>query len=132
MPERRGGRRVTARLRVWCEGEEFTLLSETGNISQGGLFLRTSSTAPPGGPFKVTIDALGVVASVEPRWVQRGPDVPTPGLGVAIVAFERGASAFRDYVERLGSRSGEHRISWPPGYTGGAEGGPDDGSEGVP
>lgn len=131
MPERRGGRRVPARLRVWCEGDEFTLLSETGNISQGGLFLRTSSTAPPVGPFKVTIDALGVVASVEARWVQRGPEVATPGMGVEIVAFERGAGAFHDYVDRLGSRSGEHQISWPPAGGSGAEGGAGGRSDGA-
>ena len=130
MADRRGGRRVTARLRVWCEGDEFTLLSETGNISQGGLFLRTSSTAPPGGPFRVTIDALGVVASVEPRWVQRGPEVPTPGVGVAIVGFERGANAFREYVDRLSSRSGDHQITWPPELPEAAGGGDEGGSDG--
>ena len=107
---------------MWCESEEFTLLSETANLSRGGLFLRTSSTAPPAGPFKVTIDALGVVASVEARWSQRGGDTTVPGMGVAIVGFERGASAFRDYVDRLSTRSGEHRISWPA-----PEGDPGDG-----
>jgi hypothetical protein len=115
-------------LRVWCESEEFTLLSETANLSRGGLFLRTSSTAPPAGPFKVTIDALGVVASVEARWSQRGPEAGVPGMGVAIVGFERGATAFHDYVDRLSTRSGEHRISWPapegdPGDPGGDSGG---------
>ena len=123
MADRRGARRVPTRLRVWCEGDDFTLLSETGNVSHQGLFLRTSSTAPPAGPFRVTIDALGVVASVQARWVQRGPEVTMPGMGVEIVAFERGASAFSDYVERLGTRSGEHNLSWPPTGSGPEAGG---------
>ena len=130
MAERRGARRVAARLRVWCESDDFTLLSETANVGGGGLFLRTSSTAPPSGPFKVTIDALGVVASVEARWTQRGPEVATPGMGVEILAFERGAIAYRDYIERLHARSGEHHITWPPadGPHEGGDNGPGQGS----
>ena len=129
MSDRRVARRIAARLRVWCEGDEFTLLSETANVSRRGLFLRTASTLPPPGPFKVTIDALGVVASVVARWSVRGPDVATPGLGVEIVSFERGGPAYGEYVERLSSRSGEHRISWPPSEAGGGQGEGDGGSE---
>jgi hypothetical protein len=113
---------------VWCEADEFTLLSETSNVSKQGFFLRTSSTMPPAGTFKVTIDALGVVASVEARWSKQGSEVTTPGVGVEIVTFERGAAAFRDYVERLSTRSGEHHLglALPPGGSGASGGEPED------
>lgn len=122
MAERRGDKRVMARLRVWCESEDLTVLSETTNLSQTGLFLRTSSTRPPG-PFKVTIDDIDVVALVEPRWEQAGSEVSPNGIGVRILQFERGEAAYQGYVDKLSARSGEHRLNWPP--SGGDDGSSD-------
>jgi len=113
MPERRRDKRVPARLRIWCESDDFTLLSETANVSLGGLFLRTS-TPPPAGKFRISIDALGVVATVAPQWSTRGQRPGAAGVGLQITAFEHGAEAYRDYVVRLANRSGEHRIGTLP------------------
>jgi hypothetical protein len=127
MADRRGDKRVIARLRVWCESEDLTVLSETTNLSQGGLFLRTSSTRPPG-PFKVTIDDIDVVALVEPRWEQPGSELSPHGIGVRIVQFERGEAAYHGYVDKLSARSGEHRLNWPASGPGGGDDGSSEGA----
>jgi len=40
--------RVPTRLRCWCEGENVTVYARIGNLSEGGLFLRTSTPLPKG------------------------------------------------------------------------------------
>jgi hypothetical protein len=114
MPERRIEKRTAARLKVWCEGDEFTLLAETINVSRRGLFVRTSSAPPPSGRFKVTIQELDTVADVEVRWTRSNREAGRGGMGVEIMSFERGGKAFEDYVEKNSSRSGEHKLAWPP------------------
>lgn len=114
MPERRSSKRTAARLKVWCEGDDFTLLAEAINVSRCGLFVRTSSAPPPHGRFKLTIAELDAVADVEVRWSRSGREPGRAGMGVQILAFECGAQAFEDYVEKHSSRSGEYKISWPP------------------
>jgi hypothetical protein len=125
MSERRSAKRTSTRLKVWCEGDDFTLLAEATNVSKQGLFVRASSVPPPSGRFKLTIEELGTVADVEVRWTRASQESGRGGMGVQIVAFDQGARAFEEYVERQSSRSGEHRISWPPagdGPSGGTEG----------
>jgi hypothetical protein len=114
MPERRISKRTAARLKVWCEGDEFTLLAETVNVSRRGVFVRTSSAPPPSGRFKLTVQELDTVADVEVRWTRSNREVGRGGMGVEIMSFERGGKAFEDYVEKNSSRSGEHRLTWPP------------------
>jgi hypothetical protein len=114
MPERRRSKRVSARLKVWCEGDDFTLLAETINVSKRGLFVRTSSPPPRSGEFKVTIEELDTVAQVSVCWARGSRDQARGGMGLLIKGFERGASAYEHYVEQVRSPSGEFRISWPP------------------
>jgi PilZ domain len=114
MPERRRTKRVPTRLKVWCEGEDFTLLAETINVSKTGLFVRTSSPPPSGGELKVTIEELDTVAQVEVRWARSSRDQTRGGMGLHILTFERGAGAYEHYVEQVRSPSGEFRVSWPP------------------
>jgi hypothetical protein len=115
MPERRVWKRAAARLKVWCEGDDFTLLAETVNVSKAGLFVRTSGAPLPTGRFRLTIEEMDAVADVEVRWSRGTREPGRGGLGLEILGFERGAKAFEDFVERSTSRSGEYRISWPPG-----------------
>ena len=121
MSERRGSKRTSARLKVWCEGEDFTLLAETVNVSKGGMFVRTSSPPAATGPYKLTIEELGTVAEVEVRWVRKGREPGRRGMGLQILDFDRGAQAFEDYVDKNSSRSGEHKLPWPAGPGGGEE-----------
>lgn len=113
MAERRRWKRVYARLKVWCEGEDFTLLSHSANVSVGGLFVQASSMPPQASRMRVTIQDLGAVADVEARWSCAGDEGHRGGFGLHILRFETGGEAYSDYVERLSSRSGEHRITWP-------------------
>ncbi len=46
--ENRRHSRVPTRLRCWCEGENVTVYARIGNLSEGGLFLRTSTPLPNG------------------------------------------------------------------------------------
>ena len=124
MSDRRIAKRTTARLKVWCEGDDFTLLAETVNVSRRGLFVRTSSAPPPSGRFKLTIAELDTVADVEVRWTRGNREAGRGGMGVEIMAFERGGKAFEDYVDKNSSRSGEHKLTWPPSESDG-EGGED-------
>lgn len=121
MPERRASKRTSARLKVWCEGDDFTLLAETVNVSKSGLFVRTSGAPLPTGRFRLTIEAFDAVADVEVCWTRGAKEPGRGGLGLRILGFERNGSAFEDYVDRNTSRSGEYRISWP------GEGDPEDG-----
>lgn len=114
MPERRSSKRVTARLKAWCEGDDFTLLAQTVNVSKHGLFVRTSSPAPLSDRFRLTIEELDAVASVEVCWTRTSRDHRRRGMGLRIVGFERGGGTFEHYVDQVRSPSGEFRISWPP------------------
>jgi hypothetical protein len=118
MSERRRAKRIAARFKVWCEGEQFTLLAETGNVSRSGLFVRTSSPPPPNEQFKVTIDELGMVALVEVSWSRAGRGA-RDGMGLRIVSFERGSSEYLHFIDQSRSPSGEHRLGPWPAKTGG-------------
>src|SRR5262249_45277685 len=112
MPERRRSKRVPARLKAWCEGPDFTLLAETGNLSLSGLFVRTASPSPPTGRFKLTLEELDAEAQVEVCWSRSGRDQRSRGgMGLRIVQFERGASAYQQFVAQARSPSGEFRLT---------------------
>jgi len=110
VPERRSTRRANAQLKVWCEGEAFTLLAETLNLSRRGLFVWTSSPPPVERHFNIVIEELGTEAEVELRWARPANAPGRTGLGLKIVRFLRGAEAFQRCVERHATRSGEHRV----------------------
>jgi hypothetical protein len=112
MPERRRTKRVSARLKVWCEGDDFTLLAETANVSSAGMFVKTSSLPPSSKQFKVTIEELSVTAQVEVRWTRSGRDPGRGGMGLQITAFEAGATEFQHFIDK--NRSGEIRVASLP------------------
>ena len=113
MPERRRSKRVPARVKVWCEGDDFTLLAETINVSHHGMFVRSSSLPPASGAFRVSIEDLGTVAEVEVCWVRGTREPGRGGLGLRIVGFTRGADAYQRFVDASRTPSGEFRVSWP-------------------
>jgi hypothetical protein len=112
MPERRSTKRISARLKVWCEGDDFTLLAETINVSPTGLFVRTSSPPPSNEQFKVTIEELTVVAQVEVAWSRAGRDAGRGGMGLHILGFEAGSSEYQHFLDT--HRSGEYRATSSP------------------
>jgi len=110
MSERRDLKRFPARLKIWCEGEDFTLRVETTNLSRAGLFVRTAHPAPVGTRLQVTIAELDVVVQTEVRWAHHQVGDVRSGMGLNIVSFERGRADYERHVDQCTSRSGEHRL----------------------
>jgi uncharacterized protein (TIGR02266 family) len=54
-PATRQYERVIAPIRCWCEANEVLIFAPVGNISEGGLFLKTSSPLPTGMTAKLRI-----------------------------------------------------------------------------
>lgn len=48
MKENRKYPRISSRLRCWCEGDNVTFYARVSNLSEGGLFLRTSTPLETG------------------------------------------------------------------------------------
>lgn len=77
--------RYRSRLRCWCEGENVTVYARIGNLSEGGLFLRTSTPLRQGSQATVRLrDAAGREVSVAATvvWTSEGGDGGPPGMGL--------------------------------------------------
>jgi len=95
--ENRKFERVPSRLRCWCEGENITVYARIGNMSEGGLFLRTSTPLEQGSQARVRIGpTLEAVARVVWRRIegQGGP----PGMGLEFVNVDE---ALRGTIREL-------------------------------
>jgi len=114
MPENRRSKRVPAKLKVWCEGDDFTLLAETVNISQSGMFVRSPNPLRVGECLRLNIEDLGAVAEVEVCWTRDAGDSGRGGMGVRILGFERGAHEYSQFVSTVRTPSGEFRLAWQP------------------
>lgn len=86
MENRKYGR-VPSRIRCWCEGENITLYSRVGNLSEGGLFLRTSTPLQAGTRTTVRLGAgeesgseLHALAKVV--WTRKNGLPWPPGMGL--------------------------------------------------
>ena len=81
--ENRKYTRVLSRLRCWCEGENVTVYARIGNLSEGGLFLRTSTPLSQGS--KATL-RFGADATIEAQakvvWCRADGDSGPPGMGL--------------------------------------------------
>ena len=55
--ERRRHPRMPSRQRCWCEGDDITIYAQIGDVSEGGLSLRTSAHLSPGAPVRVWLPA---------------------------------------------------------------------------
>ena len=100
--EHRRHSRIPIRQRVWCEGDQLTLYVQALNVSEGGMFVRTASPPETGQRFRVSFTEADeeVIAEVEVVWTRGGPSDAQPGMGLRIVAFEKGEPAFRSWVDR--------------------------------
>lgn len=99
--ENRRHPRFPIRQRVWCEGDQLTLYVQALNVSEGGLFVRTSNPPDAGEKFRVSFveGDEEVVAEVEVVWTRAASSDTQPGMGLRIVGFEKGESSFRRWVE---------------------------------
>ena len=84
--------RVASKLRCWCEGENVTLYARIGNLSEGGLFLRTSTPLPHGSKARVrfgegqTVEAAAAVVWSRGIDGNEGP----PGMGLQFLDLNDG------------------------------------------
>jgi uncharacterized protein (TIGR02266 family) len=59
LKDNRKSERVDSRLRCWCEGDNVTFYARVGNLSEGGLFLRTSTPLSRGTHAIVRLQGQG-------------------------------------------------------------------------
>jgi uncharacterized protein (TIGR02266 family) len=99
-------------MRCWCEGENVTLYSRVGNLSEGGLFLRTSTPLQQGARATVRI-GVGEEAGPELQtavkvvWTRPGGQSWPPGMGLAFEALEA------PDLDRLRQIISNERARWP-------------------
>ena len=85
MRDNRKHERVHSRLRCWCEGENVTVYARIGNLSEGGLFLRTSTPLEQGARAIVRFgpgDADEVEAQAIVVWARNDGGAGPPGMGL--------------------------------------------------
>lgn len=88
--------RIDARLRCWCEGENVTFYARMGNISEGGLFLRTRTPLDEGSEAIIrfeTRDAAEVSARARVVWSREETNGYPAGMGLRFEAIDDGALA---------------------------------------
>jgi len=110
--ENRRNARVPSRMRCWCEGDNVTLYSRVGNLSEGGLFLRTSTPLQEGARATVRLgagEATGpeLHTSVKVVWTRPGGQSWPPGMGLAFEALDAAS------LERLRQIISNEQARWP-------------------
>ena len=111
-PESRKHARVSTRLRCWCEGENVTVYARIGNLSEGGLFLRTSTPMPKGSRTLVRFrdgEQEEVSAEAVVVWTREAVGDQPAGMGLMFEPMEDGKlEAIRKMVFREINSPGHH------------------------
>ncbi len=106
-PDRRQSSRVVAGARCWCEDGEVTLYSTVGNLSEGGLFVRTFAPLPRGRQATVSFElshGRRIQAEAQVMWRREASaGGPPSGMGLA---FTRLQPEHRERIRRF-VRSGD-------------------------
>jgi uncharacterized protein (TIGR02266 family) len=103
--------RVPSRLRCWCEGENITVYARIGNLSEGGVFLRTSTPLENGSRAMLRFGTLGLDAEARVVWNRVEGVAGPPGMGLVFENIdERARQALRRLVEEDRS-PGNSRVS---------------------
>lgn len=95
--------RVPARIRCWCEGENVTFYARVGNLSEGGLFLRTSTPLDRGTRTRVRFgqEAMEVETFAVVVWSRGDGDTGPPGMGLR---FEKLDEPAKDLLREIIAR----------------------------
>ena len=96
--DNRKHQRVTSRLRCWCEGENITVYARIGNLSEGGIFLRTSTPLERGSIARLRFGAGGLETPARVVWSRMEGQYGPPGMGLQ---FENIDEAVRETIRRL-------------------------------
>ena len=77
MTNNRKYERVPTKLRCWCEGENVTVYARIGNMSEGGLFVRTSTPLERGATARLRFGTDGFETTARVVWSRsEGQDGP--------------------------------------------------------
>jgi uncharacterized protein (TIGR02266 family) len=96
--------RLPTRQRCWCEGQDFALFAQMGDLSEGGTFVKTYAPLPEGATTHVrfTLEEGPVVearATVVWRRLAGSPTL-SPGMGLRFDHMEDGHRAtLRSFLE---------------------------------
>lgn len=110
MRENRKHQRIDSRLRCWCEGENVTVYARVGNLSEGGLFVRTSTPLREGSRALLRFrdgDSVEVSAEAKVVWTSGGSDHTPAGMGLQFEALDEHALAKIRSLLRTESRATE-------------------------
>ncbi len=74
--ERRRHPRMPSRQRCWCQGDDITLYAQIGDVSEGGLSLKTAARLSPGAPVRVWLPAAAGAVELQARvaWCLTRPE----------------------------------------------------------
>lgn len=98
MSDNRKFERVVSKLRCWCEGENITVYARIGNLSEGGIFLRTSTLLERGSRARLRFGTAGVEAPARVVWSRMEGQGGPPGMGLE---FENIDDGVREAIRRL-------------------------------
>jgi uncharacterized protein (TIGR02266 family) len=90
--------RTSSRLRCWCEGENITVYARIGNLSEGGIFLRTSTPLERGSKATLRFGTGGLETPVRVVWSRMEGQGGPPGMGLE---FENIDDGVREAIRRL-------------------------------
>jgi uncharacterized protein (TIGR02266 family) len=97
LSENRKHARVGTHLRCWCEGDDVTLYARIANLSEGGLFLRTSTPLAQGTRTRVRLAEADRPLSAQATVVWLRQDEPSrgrpSGMGLRFEALDAEALA---------------------------------------
>ena len=110
--ENRKYTRVPSRMRCWCEGENVTLYSRVGNLSEGGLFLRTATPLPEGVQATVRLgvgeeDVPEVQTLVKVVWSRNNDNKWPSGMGLRFESLDAVS------LERIRQIISYEQARWP-------------------
>nr|WP_164021953.1 TIGR02266 family protein [Pyxidicoccus trucidator] len=92
MSDNRKSARVPTLLRCWCEGDNVTLYARITNLSEGGLFLRTSTPLARGARAVLRLTPAedpDVQAAATVVWLREEEDrAYPPGMGLQFESLD--------------------------------------------
>ncbi|ABF90757.1 conserved hypothetical protein [Myxococcus xanthus DK 1622] len=92
LSENRKSTRIPTQLRCWCEGDNVTLYARISNLSEGGLFLRTSTPLARGARTVVKLSPAGhqdIQAQATVVWLREAEERALPaGMGLRFESLD--------------------------------------------
>jgi uncharacterized protein (TIGR02266 family) len=84
VKDKRKYERTSVEFRCWCEADDVTFYARVANLSDGGLFLRTSTPLKIGATarLRIAVGSSEVEAPVRVMWSRISEGQDPPGMGL--------------------------------------------------